>query len=746
LGISEIARRLNVRYVVTGTVRKSENDLRVTAQLIDAESGSPIWSERYQRSTAEFFELQDEIATTIAGAIIPELSRSERDSLMRQHPKNLDSWGYCHKGFWNLYAFDISKLQIAEEFFNKAIELDPTFAQAHAGLAHAQMLICWYDSSKRSILESAERNIEHSIELDVKAPYSYFVQGRIFGAQPAYAKAIQAYETALELNPSFAQAHFGLGSIMMFSNRSELALEPIENALRLSPHDPQLWTFLHIKSRALLMLDRKEEALVWAQKMVSQSNAPYFAYQTLAAILGHMGRIKEARAAVEEVLKVKPDYTTEHYVDDSFSLDKSVTDYFLIGLRKAGLPSTTRKSNVVQDKPAIAVLPFVNMSNDTDQEYFSDGITEELINGLSKVRAFLVVARNSTFSLKKLDLEIAEIGNRLGVRYLVTGSVRKSNNRVRIAVNLIDVNTEWQLWNEQFDGTLDDIFDLQDQIARNVVAAVEPKIRKAEIDKAISGRSDNLDAYDYFLKALPRIFSMSNEGTTSGLELLRQAMEIDPEYHRAQSLAAWCYTLRRSQGITKKGNPETEYALLLANSALKGADDDPEILWQAGYAAGFFTYAFRDYIPYIDRSTAINPNSAHAWVVSGMARLFGGDPQAAIPHLQTSLKLSPSDPLSFRPQMAMAQAYMCLEKFEDAVEWAKRALQTETKAHPALRVMAASLAHLGRLDEAKQTVETLLEIFPDSSVELLQNTTVQQNSKFKQIYADGVRLAGLPEY
>jgi adenylate cyclase len=415
------------------------------------------------------------------------------------------------------------------------------------------------------------------------------------------------------------------------------------------------------------------------------------------------------------------------------------------GKKTTSATVATRLVHKLSDKPSIAVIPFRNLSGDPDQEYFSDGMSEEIINGLSRFRSFFVFARNSSFLFKEKNLDLNTIKEKLTVRYLVGGSVRKAGNQVRISVNLTDVSTNEEIWSSQYDGELDNIFDLQDEITRNVVATIEPKIRQTEIRNSLANRSDNLDAYDYYLKALPCFYTLTFEGTSKALEFLKSAIAIDPNYQRAQSLAAWCCTIRQTQGWVARDESEAGFAAELALKALKSGTDDPEVLWQSAYAAGFFGPSFSEYYPQLKRSIELNPNGAQGWVAYGLALLFSGKGEESIDKFETGIRLNPLDPLVYRPQMGLAMTYLCLGRYEESINWGKKALLSGPDYFPVLRTTAASLAYLGRLDEARKYIDRLGALFPESSIEVFQKNFPHRDPEYRRIFIEGLRKAGLPE-
>jgi TolB-like protein/Tfp pilus assembly protein PilF len=337
-GTASIAAELGARYIVDGSLRRSDDRVRISVMLIDGTDGKQIWSQRYDRVATDLFELQDEIAISIAAAVIPEVNTAEQRSAIRRHPQSLDAWSCCHKAFWHLYTFDLPQLELAQSLFEQAIEHDPSYSQPYAGLAYSQMMYVWYDSSKKSLLETARENARHAVQLDNRDSYAHFALGRILSMQQQYADAILELETAIELNPSFGRAYFGLASVAVYSGNYTQAQEPIDTAIRLSPADPHLWTFYNMKSRALTGLGQYEEAMYWARKAVRQPSATFWTDLCLVSVLGYLGREDEARLAIQDLYRKKPGYSLEQYSRDDFVLAPAAHQLVIEGLRKAGLP------------------------------------------------------------------------------------------------------------------------------------------------------------------------------------------------------------------------------------------------------------------------------------------------------------------------------------------------------------------------------------------------------------------------
>src|SRR5712671_1501226 len=335
---------------------------------------------------------------------------------------------------------------------------------------------------------------------------------------------------------------------------------------------------------------------------------------------------------------------------------------------------TATSSLPLPDKPSIAVLPFANMSGDPEQEYFADGMVEEIITALSRIRWLFVTARNSSFTYKGQAVNVRQVGRELGVRYVLEGSVRKAGGRVRITAQLIDALSGVHLWADRFDGSLDDVFDLQDKVAISVAGVIEPTLQAAEIRRAADRPTNDLTAYDLHLRALSFLYHWERKATASAFDLLRRAIERDPQYGSALALAADCHMNFHVNGWTSDPESNRCEGIDLARRALRVASDDPGVLGRAAHVLGYFGEDIDASIELIDRALALNPSFARGWVISGWLRLWAGQPDLAISHLETSLRLSPHARRS-GTFMAIGVAHFFARRYEEARAMLLRSLQ-----------------------------------------------------------------------
>jgi len=434
---------------------------------------------------------------------------------------------------------------------------------------------------------------------------------------------------------------------------------------------------------------------------------------------------------------------------ESFLVTVPGRGYRFLGVSPAGRgngAAGSRQAPPVPDKPSIAVLPFTNMSGDPEQEYFADGIVEDIITELSRMRWLFVIARNSSFAYKGRSADVKEVGTALGVRYVLEGSVRKAANRVRITGQLIDASNGTHLWADRFDGALDDIFDLQDQVTASVVGAIAPKLEQAEIERAKRKPTGSLDAYDYFLRGIACAHRMSREATSEALRLLAKSSELDGDFASPYGAAAFCYVVRKLNGwpIDHADVAETNR---LASLAAEFGKEDAVALAFSGIALGYVVGDFDRALILIDRACDLNPNFAIAWYASGTVRAFrGGEADLAIDHLTRAIRLSPFDQLMFGMQGMMAVAHISAGRYEEAAEWAEKACLERPGVLATLRGAVVSNALAGRQQEADKSLERLREIDPGMRVRDVRNRTGSfRRPEDLARYEEGLRKAGVPE-
>jgi adenylate cyclase len=396
------------------------------------------------------------------------------------------------------------------------------------------------------------------------------------------------------------------------------------------------------------------------------------------------------------------------------------------------------------DKPSLAVLPFTNLSGDPEQEYFADGVVDDIISALSRVRAFFVIARNSSFSYRGRSPDVRQVGKELGVRYVLEGSIRKAGNRVRIVGQLIEAENGRHIWADRFEGNLDDIFELQDRITESVVGAIEPNLRLAEIERARSKPTANLHAYDLCLRALPSLMTVSTKAANDeALALLYRAIEMDPGYSLAKAMCAFAYVLRKVQRWAPSA--EIKEGLRLAEEALADHRDDPATLSYAGHSLSYLGSRHDEGLRAVDRALALNPNSTRALLTSGWIRAYVCDATTAIEHFQRAMRLNPLDPELGYVLSGLGWAYLIAGKYEDALSAGLKSLQESPAWLSAHHLVVICLVQLGRVDEARIAANRLVELVPETTISAVGRRLPFTDQAFNERYLSALRVAGIPE-
>jgi TolB-like protein len=394
------------------------------------------------------------------------------------------------------------------------------------------------------------------------------------------------------------------------------------------------------------------------------------------------------------------------------------------------------------NKPSIAVLPFVNLSSEPDQEYFADGIVEEIIIALSRFKTLFVIARNSSFTYRDRAANLKQVGRELGVRYVLEGSIRKSANRVRIAGQLVDTTTGAHIWADRFDGALEDIFDLQDQLSAMIVGAISPKLEQAEIERARRKPTESLHAYDYYLRGMASFHHGSRKSLAQALELFKKAIQLDPGFASACAMAAWCYSVPQPW---MAGREEAREAERLARLAARLGTDDATALCVAGFVIADIAREFDTGMAMVSRALVLNPNLVTAWFLGGWVRVLNGEPDVAIEHFAHAERLSPFDPFIWAVHAGIANAHFYAGRDDQALSAAEHCLRDMPNYLPALRIVAASSALTGATDRARKAIARIRELNPGLCITEIKKRMARRRSEHIARMIDGLRKAGLPE-
>lgn len=447
-------------------------------------------------------------------------------------------------------------------------------------------------------------------------------------------------------------------------------------------------------------------------------------------------------ARVQEDVRGKLDFLLEDMGEQQLkNIERPVRTYRILLENK---PIAPRPALALPNRPSIAVLPFQNMSGDQEQDYFADGVVEDIITALSRFRQLFVIARNSSFTYKGRAIDVKQVGSELGVRYVLEGSVRRATNRLRITAQLIDAKTGGHLWANRFDGTSSDIFDLQDQVSTSVVGAIIPKLEEVEFNRTKLKPTESLEAYDYYLRGMMYFNQWTEESISEALKLFSKAIELDPEFASAHGLAAWCYT-RRKQFRWMKDRHELIELERLAHRAVSLGKEDAIALCSGGWALVHVPTSFEEGVAAINYALTLNPNLTNAWHLSGWASIYAGQADKAVEHFARAMRLNPLDPYFARMQSGTIAAYLLARRYDESSVLAEAALAQHPNNLSVLRVAAASYALAGKTTEAKTVISRICQLDQDAPLSTAMDFAPFRRPEDIAWYREALQKAGLPE-
>jgi TolB-like protein len=447
---------------------------------------------------------------------------------------------------------------------------------------------------------------------------------------------------------------------------------------------------------------------------------------------------------VRDNVRDKVDYTFEDLGEQQVkNIARPVRAYRVRAVRDA--TPAVAPPLALPDKPSLVVLPFQNMSGDAEQEYFADGMVEEITTAIARVPWLFVIARNSAFTYKGKAVDVKQVARELGVRYVLGGSVRKGGNRVRITGQLIDTTTSAHIWADHFDGMLDDIFELQDQVASSVAGTIEPKLRRAEAERAGRKPTESLDAYDLYLRALAQNYKRTREGMAEAVRLAQLALERDPDYGPAMSLIAVSRGMQQLRHWIPHSGPEAEEGVRLARQSIIAAGEDPTTLGAGGLALSHLTGDNIAALSAVDHAIGLNPNYANGFGIRALILAYLNRPEEAILSAHQAMRLSPLDPGMFGFCSALALAHLELGRYEEGLRWAEESLRANIGI-PGMRQKLSLCGHLGRRDAAEECLRQLREIHPEVTIAGISRGLPKGYSpELTAHFLEGLRKAGVPE-
>jgi adenylate cyclase len=727
--VKQVAEEMGVRYVIEGSIQREGERVRITVQLIDSLTGNHLFSERYDRDLKGILNLQDEITMKVLTAVRVKLTSGELARIYEKGTKNLDAYlkvleAAEHKGG----TVNKERVQRASQLLEEAIALDPEYASAYSILSTA-----YFDLVILGASESPRESLRRAVELGKKAialdesngtahanlafPYVYLRE---------FDKAIEEAEKGVSLSPNSASGYWALGTALYSAGRPQEAIPFLQKSLRLSPI-PIHSQVLGVLAGAYGALGQYEEAIATYKKVLQIYGPDHMmAHLGLAATYALMGRENEARAEGAEVLRIDPKFSWERWIR-VLPFDQSRKDRLTEALNRAGL--SDKPPLPLPDKPSIAVLPFVNMSDDKGQEYFSDGLTEDLITDLSKISGLFVIARNSTFVYKGKSVNVQQVSRELGVKYVLEGSVRRAGDQVRINAQLIDATSAQHLWAERYDGSMRDVFSLQDKINQKIVAALAVKLTADEKAQVGKKETNNLAAYEEFLKGREHYLKFTVEDLAKAMTCFKRAIELDPNYRRARAALALLYYNIAARGPIMQDALKINYgeARLRARQYLMNAMEEPiSVTYMLSGLMNLTLRQWDEAISQFEKALALDPNDPLLYVGLTWVLSMSGRPAEGMEYAKSGMRLDPLNPARYLAQIGVA--HFCMGEWQEAVTPSEQALKLNPEEGIWAAVLASAYAHLGRTEEAKaayqvcrQRVGTDLSLyfwpFKDSRVE-----------------------------
>ena len=737
VSVKQVSEDLGVRYILEGSVQISNNRIRITAQLIDAIKGAHIWAQKYDNNIDDIFQLQDEIALKILEALRVELTEGEQAILMGADTKNLDAYLSFLKGLEQTWRFNKEGNVLARKAALAAIEFDPMYASGYLLLANTHLTDIWLGASKdpKMSVKKAFKLLEKVRLLNENSHGYYFLMGQLLLLTRQHDKAIKSGKRAVSLSPNNATFLNALALIHRYNGELEKALSLRKKAIRLNPYpEGQYYTNL---GNDYVALEKYEESIQAYKKAIQISPNQFLNHLGLASAYSQLGHNEKARAAMSETLALRPQLSIE-WVKRLPYRHKTDLGHAVARAEKAGLPK--HPPLPLPDKPSIAVLAFDNLSGDPEQEYFSDGIAENIITALSKVGELFVIARNSSFTYKGKPVKVQQVGQEMGVRYVLEGSVQKSGDRVRINAQLVDAKNGQHVWADRYDRDLQDIFEIQDEITMKIVNELQVELTEGERMRVYAKQAKSLEVYMKMLQW----YSLYNENTKESLmrcgQLAQEIIDLEPSSPAGYRLLGWYHYLLIRFGVSPREN--VKKAFMLGQKALDIDDTD-------GYTHTLLGHVYakmRKYEKAIasgKRALELGPNNpvimnAYASILADAERL-----DEAIAYLKLAIRLDPFPPTYY--YYHLTRCYFHTGQYEDALAAAKKMLQRAPNSALPHTFLAATYAQLDRVEEARASAKKALEIMPNMSVSAIRQFWRYKTQDGMNVYIEAARKAGFPE-
>ena len=755
IDVQRVGRELGVRYVLEGSIRKAGDRLRIAAQLIDAVTGAHLWADRFEGSLDEVFDLQDKVASNVAGVIEPTLQTAETARSANRPTADLTAYDLYLRAYAMVWS---SARQIPEavRLMEQAIARDPNYGPALAWAAACLHRLVYDDRSGDPVADARKGAAYARRALEVAGDDPATITNAAvalagFGEDIEAMKAL--VDRALVLNPNFARGWHISSVLRNWSGQPDIAIAHAETALRLSAR-ARIGLSLLIIGSAHFFQRRFDEAETKLRLAIQEDASFAEPYRFLAACYAHMGRMDEAREIVGRLRGIS------HVVipDVAVLRDPAHRDLYLSGIRMAageadretrdeveistphgGARATADAGLALPEKPSVAVLPFLNLSADPEQDYLADGMVEDITTELSRFRELFVIARTSTFAYKGKAVGVREIARDLGVRYVLEGSVRKGASNVRVTAQLIDAMSGAHLWAERYDRAASDIFALQDEITASVAGMIEPTLAQAERQRALRKPPDRLDAWEAYQRGLWHFYKYGAEDNRTAQAFFRQAIALDPNFapgHYGLSLAlywdSWLYSTDRFDGLQRPEHAEARLAVSL---------DDKDATARAVLAIMLCAGGdWEESVLEARTALALNPNSAFVMSTLGLVLGRAGYQEEGIRRLQQAMRASPHDPLTWQWLNGIGDFHLSSGEYEAALETYRQVTLRRPQFFAPHLFAAAALAYLGRWREARAALSRAQAQFAEQ-IERRQHRPPWARPQDWAIKTEGLRLA-----
>ena len=697
--IQQVAQDLGVNYVLEGSVRREENRIRITAQLIDALTGRHVFSERYDRDLKQIFATQDEIAIKVLTALRVALTDGEIAGLQGRGVSNIDAFFKLLEAHTLTQSMNKESSARARRLAEEALLIEPGSSRAYFLLASTHFIDFWV-GPPNSHAESVAQGIamaQKTIEMDPNNAAAYSLLGMLYVTKAEYDEAVKVAERGATMDPNSVTALYLYGSTLMHASRCEEAIPIFEKAIRLSPLKPPLQCLVNLSS-CYTYTYRYDEAVTLLKRVLQEQPNSFLANIGLTRVYAELDRVEDARAQAAHVLRLNPKFSLESFAKTWRVKDPAAIERYVNALRKAGLPE--KPPLPLPDKPSIAVLPFVNMSEDKSQEFFSDGLTEEIITALSKTPKLFVIARNSSFVYKGKPVNVQQVSRELGVKYVLEGSVRRSGDQLRITAQLIDATTGNHLWAERYDRELKEIFAIQDEITMKIISALQVRLSEGDWASIVAKGTQSLEAYLKILEGRELIHAINRDDNALARKKCEEAITLDPKSAVAYAYLGYTYMMDFAFGIDREESMKK--AFTYTQKALSLDDSQPVVYLVMEFMYGFMR-RHEEAIAAGEKAVRLAPGSAGAEFSLGRALNFACRDREALIHLEKAVRMNPipQGPLL----MHIGAAHFNLRNYEEAVSALKKALVVTPRNDFARAILMIVYVEMGRMEEARAELQ-----------------------------------------